>query len=344
MFRFRGSIGTSFRAPGLYERFLANTTSSSAQSAVDPCYQIVLGTLTGYSNTMATNCAAAGITSAYKGGSSAVVVAGGNGGSLRAETSVNKTLGFVFTPPFAETRFSVDFFATDVKNGIQQFGTANILNECYNSVNLSSPFCSLVTRATTATGSYVAGNITQINNSYVNVAKDVQRGFDINFSMAHNFAFGRVSLSSTNTIMTKWRTTLINGASDINQLNRIGNPRYNGKVFLTWQKSGYTASYTASYTGPTSNYYYYGTNITTNYGYTGVSVYSASSTPLYVLHTISLKKDFKNWSLTGTVRNLLDTDPPIVGSAYATRIGNAALGSQFDYYGRTFMLTAQRRW
>src|SRR5690606_8675204 len=61
--RLRGTVGTSFRAPGLYELYLGDQTGFLAQTAIDPC---VLWGESDNTNLRA-NCAAAGIPADYNG-------------------------------------------------------------------------------------------------------------------------------------------------------------------------------------------------------------------------------------------------------------------------------------
>ena len=73
--RVRASKGTSFRAPALYELYLANQTSFTNQGAVDPC--IDWGNST--NPQIRANCAAVGVPFDYTaaGTSSALVTTGG---------------------------------------------------------------------------------------------------------------------------------------------------------------------------------------------------------------------------------------------------------------------------
>ena len=59
--RLRAAKGTSFRAPALYELFLANQTSFSAQLSVDPCINWAQSS----NPLIQKNCAAAGIPGDY---------------------------------------------------------------------------------------------------------------------------------------------------------------------------------------------------------------------------------------------------------------------------------------
>ncbi|KAK0332437.1 hypothetical protein LTR94_024889, partial [Friedmanniomyces endolithicus] len=96
--RIRSSYGTSFRAPALYELFLANQTSFLGQANVDPCRN--WGTST--NERLRTNCAAEGIPQDFNvPGSSATIVTGGGAGILDPETADSLSIGLIWTPTFA---------------------------------------------------------------------------------------------------------------------------------------------------------------------------------------------------------------------------------------------------
>ena len=83
----RGTYGTAFRAPALYELFLANQTGFLNQLGVDPC--INYGT-SGVSPTIQKNCASLGIPGRTTTATAPARtrLTGGGGGHLKPETSI----------------------------------------------------------------------------------------------------------------------------------------------------------------------------------------------------------------------------------------------------------------
>src|SRR3569832_1108159 len=144
--RVRGTKGTSFRAPALYELFLANQTGFQGQTAVDPCIQWDQSSNTN----LKANCQAAGVPAGYvaANSSSALIITGGGAGHLKAETSKADARGVVFTPSFIDLSVAVDYTGLQVSNEVTRFGSANIVNTCYTSTAFpANPFCSLLKRA-----------------------------------------------------------------------------------------------------------------------------------------------------------------------------------------------------
>jgi iron complex outermembrane receptor protein len=211
-FRARATRGTSFRAPALYELFLANQTSFQGQTAIDPCINWGQSTNT----TLQKNCLAAGVTNpAYTAGgtSSALIITGGGHGHLKAETSMADTLGVVFTPSFIDLSVAVDYTMLQVANEVTTFSAGNIAGQCYTAVNFpASPFCSLIERrgfnGVPLQAAYSglngvpiqAGNagsnpqIADVNSSYINVANQVERAIDLTVRYRHDFDLGRLQL------------------------------------------------------------------------------------------------------------------------------------------------------
>ncbi|MDC7684524.1 TonB-dependent receptor [Asticcacaulis sp. BYS171W] len=344
-FRLRGSEGTSFRAPSLYEQYLGNQVGYSTQLSVDPC--INYGTSTTISETVKTNCKALGLASTYAGlGSSATVyTGGGKAAGLQPETSDNRTVGLIWTPKFTNASVAIDFFETKINNQITTYGSYNIVYECMNSANMSSPYCSLFTRDLVSTSS-TFGSIRTIQNAYVNVAEQFMRGFDLTLAYNRKFSFGNLSISSQHSFVRKWTYQLKNASTPTNYLGYVGYPEYVGNLTASLRRGSYTFTYNGTFVGETSDFDYYKTNC-----YTGTLLGVANqtycydmNTEFYANHTLSVRKAFDKWNLIASVRNLADETPPEISNYGAARYGNAALTSQYDLLGRTFTLSIERKW
>jgi iron complex outermembrane recepter protein len=98
--RFRGTWGTSFRAPALFELFLEDQTGFRDQQDIDICIntatRLAQGSIT---QTIFDNCSAAGIPTNFQGATgSATITSGGGIGVLTPETSTAKTASVILTP------------------------------------------------------------------------------------------------------------------------------------------------------------------------------------------------------------------------------------------------------
>ena len=178
--RFRASFSRSVRAPNLSD--LYSEQFQNFATVGDPCSARNIGT--GTSNRPA-NCAAAGIPATYDYVyvSSLEIRSGGNS-ELREETSDSFTVGAVLQPRFIPgLSVTVDYFDIKVDNVITAPSAQQILNACYDAVDLNNQFCKLFTRAgaggaTTGEEPYrvIEGSLQQ---TLLNYAKRTARGINV---------------------------------------------------------------------------------------------------------------------------------------------------------------------
>ena len=60
----------------------------------------------------------------------------------------------------------------------------------------------------------------------------------------------------------------------------------------------------------------------------------------YQEHYMSVRYTSDSWQVTGGVRNVFDTEPPMISSGHYSRIGNSPLYSGYDYFGREAFVQA----
>ncbi|AWM76584.1 TonB-dependent receptor plug domain-containing protein [Phenylobacterium parvum] len=366
--KIRASDGTSFRAPALYELYLANQTSFLGQTSVDPCIRYEESS----NEFIRTNCAAAGVPQGYTaaGTSSATIVTGGGAGVLEAETSKARTFGIVFTPKQFDLSVAVDYFEIEVNDEVRQFGASNITFQCYSRQDFpNNPYCGLITRATGATP-----QITTINNSYVNVASQKNRGIDLNIRYVNEFDFGRLQIEGEFTWQLEDKTQLL-GSSTVEDFNGTtygyDGPDFTGNVNARFSKNDWTVFWGMNIIGKGSDTGYLGRDefLSTRYSTTcrnsagavapcttllasaataggltviGTPILYKQYTEFYMTHDLTVRKRMDKWTLQGGVQNLFDERPP-AGSAGQFRIGTAALNG-YDMVGRSVFLRAGYKW
>ncbi len=366
-FRLRGSVGTSFRAPDLYELYLAHQTGFLGQQSIDPCYNY--GS-TGVSAKIQSYCAGLGIPSTYTGaqnpggGGSATIYTGGGKGNLTAETSQEKTIGFVFTPKhFGIDRWSnlsiaVDYVDIQVHDEVTTFGSANIITQCAQG---NTAFCSLFTRdMNPASPTYF--NILSVNNNYVNVARQGVRGLDATIHADHNFgAWGKLSLES-NLTWTFSNKTALTGGSITNYTGGTYNysgPAFAGNVQVRWDYRDWTVYWYVNGIGKGSDTSFIGGDVfaSTRYANAPAGIPTSANncaaavndcvqykyhTEAKIYHDLSVSKKFASWNGTFTVgiHNLFDEQPPLISTG-EFRVGDAALNG-YDMIGRQFFVSAKK--
>lgn len=347
-YRIRASKGTSFRAPALYELFLANQTSFLGQANVDPCRNWGLST----NDRIRTNCAAEGIPDNYNDpGSSATIITGGGVGILKPETAEAFSAGFIWTPTFADLSVAIDYFDIQVNDQVAQFGAANIISACYTSDNYSVPratsgeaLCRLFTRDL-AVGSPRRFQILTVNDSYVNISKQSNKGLDLNARYRKEFAFGDFQVNARWSHILDW-TSQTFGTSVPTVLNsRIGSPENVGEVTFRFDRGDWTGFWSVDYVGKTDNQPFITApaNAGGALNYLGETVYARRRTDEYITHAVSLRKRMDKWTFQAGIQNVFDEPPPpLGGSSGATVIGSTPLASQYDWNGRTGFINIAR--
>ena len=353
--RFRGTWGTSFRAPALFELFLQDQTGFLGQSDIDPCIQTAARLAAGaISQRIFDNCAADGIAPDYAGGiGPATIVSGGGLGRLEPETSTAKTVSVILTPDLSgalwgglKTRLAVDYFDIKVRDEIALLGAANILTGCYDSENFASEaFCGLFTR--TASGPD-AQSVASVTDRYVNISRQQGRGVDVSLAVDQDLGnLGSLAFRAQMTWQVEDKVELFPG-TEIDDNGTIGNPKWVGDFNLGWTKDKWTLFYGLDVTGAASNEEDLlraqgGDPCRTSSFRPGGRFCPDVSVPATFYHSLSLSRDVADrFRITLGVANLFDTPPPRVSTVVTATppvIGQApAFGTQYDYLGRRFFL------
>jgi iron complex outermembrane recepter protein len=348
-FTVRGTYGTAFRAPALYELYLANQVSFLNELGLDPCVNYL--TQPGLPQIIRTNCAnpnvpanlgGGAVSPTYTGsGAGAEILAGGGVGHLKAETSIADTVGFVFQPKWwgLDLNVAVDYYNYDIQNQIQQFGAANILYQCYSASDFpNNPFCSLFTRnSPNATDN--PSNVTVVNDDYVNVAKEIDQGMDIDIRYRTQLPRDVKLTIESSLAWTFYTNTILLGGQVNNYLGSIGYPTFVGNVDWRFDKGPWTFNWYL-YLLNSGNDDQFTSNVIPNYNQTGQTVYANYKTPFYTLSDVSVRRKFDKFTVELGVKNLFNQSPPDVSTDDTVlpfgRAGNVPNISQYDLIGRTF--------
>jgi iron complex outermembrane receptor protein len=334
----RGTYGTAFRAPALFELFLANQSGFLDQVEIDPCVQY--GT-SGVSPVIQKNCASLGIPPNYTPtGSSALILTGGGAGHLKPETSIAETIGFVLTPKFGDRQInlSVDYYSFDIDNQIQQFGAANIIQQCFGAVNFpANPFCSLITRE--GAGTATPFTIDTVQNDYVNVAKQLDQGIDVDLNYRTQLPKQIKLTVDAQLDWTTYTNTFLLGGSINNFLGTLGFPRFVGNVDWKFDRGPWTFNWELYMVGHSSDNPDTATTIP-NYRGTGETVTTNYVANFYTLSNVSIRRKFDKFTAIFGVKNLFDQQPPAISfndSFESHNVGTTVAGvSQYDLIGRVF--------
>jgi iron complex outermembrane receptor protein len=328
--RFRATRGTSFRAPALFELFLAGQTGFTTSG--DPC---VNWGLSGNANVQA-NCAAEGIPDNYLGSGGTLMVSSGGGfGILEAETSEATTVGIVWTPSFIGLSVAVDYFDIEVNDQVARFGAGNILGGCYGAEAADFPndYCTLIDRDP---GTF---DITLINNNYLNINSQANRGVDLSLRYEHEIDAGRFVFDSQFTWQLEDTVQLLTGSSnDFNGSTTESD--FTGSTSLRFQSGDWIVNWGVDMIGKASDSEL-GNDFVSSTKYMLV-LNKKQHTEFTAYHTLSVRKTWDDLSLLIGVNNLFDEGAPSQ-SAGQFRIGTAALNG-YDLRGRRAFFNITKRW
>lgn len=178
MIRLRGTYGTVFRVPTVFDLFQGATDSFPQYN--DPCRTNGPNSTT---LTPAVGCAQGVVQLDTQ-----VLASVGGNPFLQPEEGDSLTLGAVFQPDLANHNISltVDYYKMNVTDGISSVGINQTLTECY--VNQNPGACSLVTRR----ADY---SIAQVIDTQLNVAKDLAEGIDTEIRWNTDLGFAELDAS-----------------------------------------------------------------------------------------------------------------------------------------------------
>jgi hypothetical protein len=266
-----------------------------------------------------------------------VINSGGRAAGLKAETSKNASWGIILQPGlptgWGDLSVAIDRFDLKVDNGVARAGAASILQRCYDDPQFrqGGGFCRLV-------GARAAGsNQLTVNDSYVNLATDIARGYEYTARYTNDVGIGKLKVDLTLTQFKQQANKLYaeDALDDVNGL--IANPKGSGAMDVKYTIKGWDFYYGLEWVDKTSSYAYYEEDPATSR--------FKMDTPNYFLHSLSLtyRDTVSKWKATIGVRNLEDKKPPMISaSGVNNRVGNAPLYSGYDYVGRRVFVNVSK--
>jgi iron complex outermembrane receptor protein len=339
-YRIRASRGTSFRAPALFELYLADQTSFGSRF-IDVCNnygdELAQGNI---SQQVADNCAADGLAPTHTAGAiTPTITTGGGLGVLSPETSVSRVVGFVWTPEFADFNVSLDWFDIQIESEVTQLGAGNIVSRCYQSDFFANePLCNQFDRDPTTNA------ITDIRDSFINIASQVNRGLDLAISYSTDIGAGTFNFYTQHTYTTVAKQALF-ADTVVDENGEFGEPKHVGNYNLSYTLDDLSINWNINQVGPVSVRNRYNDENTLPTTTRGREIDLVLEAGNYIYHTVSGIYSFDDLGLevTAGVANLFDKTPPRVSAfngSLISRQGNSAFYSQYDSLGRRLFVNA----
>lgn len=315
-FRLRATKGTSFRAPALYEMFLGDQTSFSA-GLLDPC--VNYASTYNPDDIVYQNCASMVSSDFGQSGTKSILTVTGGADDLKAETSDSYTYGFIWQTQELGLSVAVSWFDIAIENTVQDLSAGALLGACYSSANFSSPFCSRVGARDDD------GFVSSIDASFINVGKYNSSGYDVDIAYEKSFSKFDLIFDATVTYTDEANSEMLGEVEDYE--GHFAFPHWRGNADTRINYKDWTFNWRVDYIGSTSE---------------APNDNRITSTDNVLFHSLSARYRADDWTVTTSIRNLLDKDPPIVsdgtGSVSAGRVFNTLPGAGYPLLGRTYMV------
>lgn len=361
---FRGTYGTSFRAPNTHEQFLAGT--SGFATIFDPCVVPIAARDASLNpNEPATynpaedlreqdtldNCRADGVDPTALGldGINTVysVERLRKGGQqvqldIDPETSTSYTYGIVLDQPFWDNfalRAGVTYYDVDVENTISQLGTGFIVNDCYvEQPDSSSAFCRFIKRGAN-------GLIDLVEASFVNINAITSRGIDYNLYFQRDFVVldRNLNLELDLRVTRLLENNFIFRESEEDDAATPVAPEWEGTALLFATYGDYRFNWRANYINGEEDENADFDEYAPCDGL-GVLCRPIARTGSYWTHTASVTWVPRDWEITLGIVNLFDEEPPLLdGAAPEVQLNNIPLGAGYDLLGRRAFLSLRKQ-
>ncbi|MBX7539954.1 TonB-dependent receptor [Qipengyuania sp. GH29] len=342
---FRASYGTSYRAPALYEQFLGASSGFLAQST-DPC-DFLTSPPTGAA---LTNCTTEGLNGFIQNSPVRVNRLGGAASGLAAETSDNLSVGVVLQPPLpsslGDLSIAVDYFDTNIENGVNLVTAGTVLSLCYDQVGGFQPgqgLCRNVSRD--------AANALTVVTGYQNLSRFGVEGIEGNLRYSVDLGDVNLRLNANVTKYLEQTTASLPTDFEVDFNDSIGAPEWVGVFDATLGWSNVELRYGLTWVGDvdSSDEFVCTDSETGQPFFEGCDQIVRDNYLLdiddYFTHDASVRFKFDDFILNMGVRNLTDKQPPRItsfgnfGVLYST-VGrsNVPVDSNYDFIGRQWFV------
>lgn len=319
--RVRSTYGTGFRIPSVPELF--GGVSEGNLTTTDPCSRYATST----NATLRANCQTSGVPLNYvQLGNTILTTVGGNE-DLEPESATTWTAGVVWQPAFTSgLTLTVDYFDIEIKDAIRSIPGSTKLAVCYNSANLSHPFCA----PGNFTRSSLTGEVTFLSAQPINTGRETMSGIDLGAIYNSEIAGVNTSLNLTVTYLDDYTIYPFPGGDPIKFDGFIGGgnggyPHWRGYASLTGNKGPFTGTYSVQWIGKA-------TDFNADPGDIGYR------TPNVTYHNLQVAYDLNDQARFAVgVDNLFDKKPPFIQSYTDANTDTMT----YDLTGRRFYVSAR---
>ena len=302
--RFRGTVSRAVRAPNIFELF-GPQTQQSFPLDIEPCDVSAIAALTDpvvQANRTA-NCAADvgpnfmnPLTSFFTG------LTGGNP-LLIEETSDTTTIGAVITPRFIPgLTLTVDWWDIEIEDAIQELGSNDVVNGCYDGPALDPTFCDLFTRVSDPTSGFFGG-LNFLQTGQVNFAALETSGVDFEAVYDMELFAGGLTLRLNLTYLDEleeFRSATNPNLGDIDT-GEMQRPEWAGNFNARYTRGALTVNYHMRYLDEQTH---------SGVGENLIASFDNALTDNLFIHDISATFEINDrYKLYGGIQNFTDEEP-----------------------------------
>jgi iron complex outermembrane receptor protein len=316
--RFRGTVGTGYRAPNILE--LYGGTADSFEAVTDPCNAPITDPV------VAENCALAGVPPGFVSPASQLKISQGGNEDLDAETSDSFSIGLVWNPEFAPMQIAVDWYDVEIDDAIGTPVAGDVITGCYTSPQLSSPDCARIGRG--ATGAVVRFDLLNENLATVETS-----GIDFSANYQLSTGFGEIDFEWLMNYLDEYVETTANGVVS-DRTDQVAGLLSDWAAYPEW-RSTFSATLLRDMwsVGVTWRYL----DEMEVFDAVGVGTLEPEADAINYFDLLGTY-NMGAWSLTGGIQNLTDEEPP-----YVPDTSNNTSGV-YDYLGRFYFARATVSW
>ncbi|MEK7704389.1 MAG: TonB-dependent receptor, partial [Myxococcota bacterium] len=319
--RVRGVLSSAFRAPAISD--LYGGAADSYETLSDPCSN---WDAAGADPVVAANCQAQGVLPGYtQAATTGSQIRTNIGGSpdLQEERAQIITAGVVVTPTMVEgLSLTFDYYNITVDDAIDATPRQYILNQCYNTPGLASPYCARIQRG-------LQGEVANLQATLENIGQLKTEGFDMTAN--YRFDLGLVGLEGIGRLDIGWQGNYLRKydqeiAGEAEQFAGFWQTNYGTFAKwrwiqpLTFSREDWSVTSSVRYIGA-ADYYLAEDYWPDSYKKVDAVTY----------WDLSARYNMDDWTIIAGVNNVLNTDPPFILEG-----GQNADPASYDFVGTYF--------
>jgi iron complex outermembrane receptor protein len=302
-----------------------------------------------------------------------------SGGSLdlNEETSTAITAGVAFEQTIGSgfrVALGASYFDIKVKGAVVEPSSQFILNDCYTRQDgKRSPFCERITASSLQSERFL---VKKVSSGFINLNSESVRGIDFNVDFGKEVQFLGTNIDLGLNVranhLIERSTTFIDDNGDAtydDDAGEFGLPKWTGQTSFTADIEKFRFTWQVEYTGPVEQQADGIDPLSSAFGRNaeGVATGFVGDTCLgngsgavsgdgyfcrdvgfagkYFTHTASVRyRDAASGLvLRAGISNIFDRNPPMVDSNEVFAIANTAIGNGYDYNGREFFFSVEKK-